>query len=404
MKDYFSLAFNNLRRRKLRSWLTMIGIFIGIAAVVGLISLGQGLQGYMTDTFQQMGANKLIVMPGSGMGMGMMMPADKLTNKDLEVIKKTKGVDMVAEIVYGSSLIKFKDKAKSQLIVGLPTDETADIFKEIGGFEIEEGRNLKEGDKNKIIVGYLVAKDKGLFEKGVQIRDKIIIKNKEFRVVGIMGQIGNPQDDSQFYIPLETAKEIFDKQNEYDALYVQLKQGYEPVDVAENVKKELRNSRNEKEGEETFSVQTFEQLLETFQNVFGVVQVVLVGIAGISLIVGGIGIMNTMYTAVIERTKEIGTMKAVGAKNSDILLIFLFEAGLLGLVGGLIGVGIGIGLAKAAEYGAAVYLGSPMIKASMDPIIIFGALIFSFIVGSLSGVAPAYQAAKLKPADALRYE
>ena len=114
--------------------------------------------------------------------------------------------------------------------------------------------------------------------------------------------------------------------------------------------------------------------------------------------------MNTMYTAVLERTKEIGTMKAVGAKNSDILLIFLFEAGLLGLVGGLIGVLIGIGLAKGAEYSAAVALGSPMIKASMDPIIIFGALVFSFVVGSLSGVAPAYQASRLKPADALRYE
>jgi len=404
MKDYFSLAFNNLRRRKLRSWLTMIGIFIGIASVVALISLGQGLQGYLTETFEEMGANKLIVMPGSGMGMGMMASADKLTNKDLGVIKKTKGVDIVAEMIYSSTLIKFKDEVKPQLIIGMPAGEAAEIFKEMSDFKIIEGRDLKEEDRYKIVIGYLVAKDKGLFEKGVDLRDKLIIQDEEFRVIGIMGQIGNPQDDSQVYIPIETAKELLDKEDEYDAFYVQTKEGYDPADVAENVEKALRKSRSEKEGEETFSIQTFEQILETVQSVFNVVQVVLVGIAGISLLVGGIGIMNTMYTAVIERTKEIGTMKAVGAKNSDILLIFLFEAGLLGLVGGAIGVGIGIGLAKGAEYGAAVVLGSPMIKASMDPIIIFGALAFSFIVGSLSGVAPAYQAAKLKPADALRYE
>ncbi len=404
MKDYFFLAFNNLRRRKLRSWLTMIGIFIGIAAVVALISLGQGLQGYLTETFEQMGANKLIVMPGSGMGIGMIASADKLTNKDLEVIEKTKGVDMAAEIIYSSSLIKFKDEAKANFVIGLPTDESADIFKEIGGFETTEGRDLKQGDKYKIVIGYLVAKDNGFFDKAVQLRDKLIIQNKEFRVVGVMGQIGNPQDDSQVYIPLETAKEIFDKQDEIDAIYVQLKSGYEPADVAEKVKEELRDFRNEKQGEETFSVQTFEQLLETVQSVFSVVQAVLVGIAGISLLVGGIGIMNTMYTAVIERTKEIGTMKAVGARNSDILFIFLFESGLLGLVGGAIGIGIGIGLSKAAEYLASMALGTDLLQADTSMTLIGGALMFSFLIGAASGVLPAMQAAKLKPADALRYE
>jgi len=217
MKDYFFLAFNNLKRRKLRSWLTMIGIFIGIAAVVALISLGQGLQGYLTETFEQMGTNKLIVMPGSGVGMGMMTSADKLTSKDLEVIEKTKGVDMATEMVYGSSLIKFKDEVKPDFVIGLPTDKTANIFKEISGFETIEGRDLKEGDKYDIVIGYLVAKDNGFFDKGVDLRDKIIIQNKEFQVVGVMGEIGNPSDDSQVYIPLETAKEVFDKHDEIDA-------------------------------------------------------------------------------------------------------------------------------------------------------------------------------------------
>ena len=130
----------------------------------------------------------------------------------------------------------------------------------------------------------------------------------------------------------------------------------------------------------------------------------MVGIAAISLLVGGIGIMNTMYTSVLERTREIGTMKAVGAKNSDILFLFLFESGLLGLVGGAIGVGIGLGLGKTAEYIATVQLGTNLLQASTDSWLIFGALLFSFIIGALSGVLPAMQASKLKPVDALRYE
>jgi len=250
----------------------------------------------------------------------------------------------------------------------------------------------------------LVAKDNGFFDEGVDLRDKLIIQGKEFRVVGVMEQIGNPADDSQVYIPLETAKEIFDKEDEIDMVYVQIKAGFEPNEVAENIEKKLRKARDEKKGEETFSVQTFEQLLETFSNIFAVVQGVLVGIAAISLLVGGIGIMNTMYTAVLERTKEIGTMKAIGAKNSDILWIFLFESGLLGLVGGAVGILIGIGLAKGTEYVATTALGTPFLQASFPLYLIVGALAFSFLIGTASGILPAMQAAKLKPADALRYE
>ncbi len=403
MKSYLFLAFNNLKRRKLRAWLTILGIFIGIAAVVSLISLGQGLQGYLTETFEMMGANKLIVMPGRGMAFGM-ASTDKLTSKDLDTMKKTKGVEIVAEMVYSSSLIKFKDESKPTFVIGMPTDETANIFKEMQGFEPEQGRDLKEGDKDEIVVGFLVAKDGGFFDEGVDLRDKLIVQGKEFRVIGVMSQIGNPADDSQVYIPLETAKEIFDKEDEIDMVYVQLKDGFEPDEVAENIKKELRKSRGEKKGEETFSVQTFEQILETFSNIFAVVQAVLIGIAAISLIVGGIGIMNTMYTSVLERTKEIGTMKAVGAKNSDILYIFLFESGLLGLVGGAIGILIGIGLAKGTEYVATTTLGTPFLQASFPLYLIVGALVFSFLIGAVSGILPAMQAAKLKPVDALRYE
>lgn len=402
MKDFFFLAFNSLKRRKLRSWLTILGIFIGIAAVVALISIGQGLQETITEQFEMMGTNKLMIMPGGGMYFGA-FAGEMLMQDDLRTVQKTDGVDIAAEMFYRTGKVKFGDETKTSMIIGLPTDETIKIIEDMQGFEAEKGRKLKEGDKYKVAIGWLLWND-DFFDKPVSLRDKIEIEGHEFKVVGLIKRVGNKADDSQVYIPIDTAREIFDEPDEIDSIFVQTQQGYEVDDVAEKIKKELRKSRDEKEGEETFQVQTFEQILEAFSNVFNIVQAVFVGIAAISLIVGGLGIMNTMYTAVLERTKEIGTMKAVGAKNSDILLIFLFESGLLGLVGGVIGVLIGSGIGKGVEYIAGVYLGTPLVKASISLTLIIGALLFSFIVGSLSGVLPALQASKLKPADALRYE
>ena len=189
-------------------------------------------------------------------------------------------------------------------------------------------------------------------------------------------------------------------------IFIKAKAGTNVTDVAERIEDKLKDYRNEKKSEEpkTFAVSTSEQLLQAFSNVFGIVNAVLVGIAAISLLVGGVGIMNTMYTAVLERTREIGTLKAIGAKNSDVLLLFLFESGMLGLVGGAIGIALGFGISKAAEYIAAAALGTGLLKASFSWVLVAGALFFSFTIGALSGVMPAIQASRLRPVDALRWE
>jgi len=174
--------------------------------------------------------------------------------------------------------------------------------------------------------------------------------------------------------------------------------------VAERIEKKMRKERDEEEGEESFAVSTSEQILETFGSILDVVSAILIGIAAISLLVGGIGIMNTMYTSVLERTKEIGTMKAIGARNKDILLIFLFESGLIGLIGGIIGLTIGMGISKAVEYAIVNFYSIALLKITFDPLLIIGVLAFSFIVGSFAGVLPAIQASRLKPVDALRHE
>ncbi len=403
MKDYLSLAFNNLKRRKTRSWLTMIGIFIGIAAVVSLISLGQGLQQGIEKEFQEFGSDRITIQergvqgpPGSGTSQSA-----KLTSEDIKTIKEVRGVKDVAGILFKTAKVEYKEEIKFNFVMGIPLNP--EEKKAVSFFKVEQGRDLKEGDSKKIIVGVRYQEGK-VFEDKLRIGNKINIEGKDFEIVGVLEKIGNPYDDSSIIMDKESMKEIYNINDEESQIYVTVEDVNEIDRVKEDIERELRKARGEKEGQETFQVTTSEQFLEAFLNIFGIVQAVLVGIAAISLLVGGVGIANTMYTSVLERTKEIGTMKAVGAKNSDILILFLIESGLLGLIGGLIGVIIGIGLSKFAEYVANVQLGTDLLQASMDLTLIGGALLFSFLIGAISGVFPAMQASKLKPVDALRYE
>lgn len=403
MKDYFSLAVNNLRRRKLRAWLTMIGIFIGIAAVVALISLGQGLEAAITAQFEQFGSDRIIIQerglqgpPGSGTSQ-----ATKLTSKDVDVIKKVNGVEGAAGIIVKTGKVEHDDEIKFVFVYGLPQNK--DEKEIVSFFDVERGNDLKKENGNKAIVGVRYAEGK-VFSEKVDIGDKINIEGKDFKIVGEFERIGNPFDDSAIIIDKEIMRELYNIEDQESMIHVKVENVESIDEVEEDIEKDLRISRNEDEKKETFQVTTSEQLLQSFTNIFAIVQAVLVGIAGISLLVGGIGIANTMYTSVLERTREIGTMKAVGAKNSDILSLFLIESGMIGLIGGIIGIVIGLGLSKIAEYIATVQLGTNLLQASTDPWLIGGALLFSFIIGALSGIFPAMQAARLKPVDALRYE
>ncbi len=403
MKSYFFLAFNNLKRRKLRAWLTILGIFIGIAAVVSLISLGQGLQAFINEQFEQVGGDKILIQSKTFAPPGSVTEKELLLTKDdLKVVLDVSGVEDAEGALIRTGLAINRKEQEIVFINGL-NEKYLEIFGDIDAVEIVEGRQLRDGDRSKIVVGYNHVFG-NLWDKDVGVGRDIEIKGKEFEIIGVLKKQGNPGDDNSIWIEKETFKEIFNTGDDEGVIIVKTRAGFNPERVAENIAKKLRNARNEREGEETFSVQSFSQLLETFTDIFAVIQAVFVGIAAISLIVGGVGIMNTMYTSVLERTKEIGTMKAIGAKNSDIFKIFLFESGLLGFVGGVIGVFIGIIIGKGIEYIATIQLGSPFIKAVFGLPLIIGALAFSFFVGAISGVLPAMQATKLKPAEALRYE
>ncbi len=401
--QYFAFAVKWLLKRRLRSWLTILGIFIGIATVVSLIALGQGVKIVVEEQFAQLGTDKLLISPGAGFTSSFAQGSSILTEDDLDVVRKTKGIEIAGGMVYKVSSVEYKNQLKYTWITGIPVDDSARVIEDMQSLKIKEGRMLEKGDTYTAVIGILLSKENEFFKKPVSVGDRIKIGNAYFKVSGIMDTIGNPQDDSQILIPIEQARDIFNSKKALDMIIAKVQAGDSPDKVAESVKKELRRSRHLKEGDEDFTVQTTAQLMSSFNIILTAVQFVLIGIAAISLIVGGIGIMNTMYTSVLERTRDIGVMKAIGAKNSDILLLFILESGLLGLVGGIIGILFGIAISKLVERFATIALQTNMLVPHFSPQLLVGALLFSFLIGTASGLIPSMQASRMSVIDSIRY-
>ncbi len=403
LRDYFSLAVENLRTRKLRSWLTMIGIFIGIAAIVSLISLGQGMKDAITSQFQSLGSDKLTIQAkGIQLGPPGSNVIAPLTKDDVREIQKVNGVKAVSGRLIKTAVVTFGKTSKVAWFVDIPSDpRERQLVDETIKPKASSGRFLVPSDKYKVVVGNDYS-TRPLLGKEVSVGDKIKLNGTEFEVIGIMEKKGNPQFDLAIYMNEQVLRDVTGTKNEVSIITVQVNQGANLDTVASAIKRDLRRYLDEEDGKESFQIQTPEQTLGAVNTILTIVVAVLIGIASISLLVGGIGIMNTMYTSVLERTKEIGIMKAIGARNSDVLLIFLIESGLLGLLGGAIGIALGIGISKAVEVIASIALGTGLLKASISLPLIAGALVFSFIVGSLSGMLPAIQASRMMPVRALR--
>jgi len=402
--DYFKIGFNNLRRRRLRSWLTMIGIFIGIAAVVSLISLGQGLQSAVTSQFATLSTDKLTIQnAGTGLGPPGSTVVEKLTDDDLRLIENVAGVELAIPRLLRMVKLEYNNAAKFTFATTVPEDkEKADIGYEAMSLKIGEGRLIYAGDSGKVVLGQDIVK-KSEFDKEIKVGKSITIQGEEFKVAGILKKSGNFQVNGIVLLIEDDLKNLFEIDNEWDLIVAQVEEPKEITEVAERLKKAIRKDRSiGSDDDDDFSVETPLEAVGAVTDVINSVNLVVIGIAMISLIVGGIGIANTMYTSVLERKKEIGTMKAIGAKNSDILSIFLVESGLLGLVGGIVGVLIGVGLSFGAASAANSALGLKIIAVELNLALIFSAIMFSFLIGVLSGLIPSVQASKLKPVDALR--
>jgi putative ABC transport system permease protein len=405
IKDYIVIALRSLRKRKIRSFLTILGIILAVLTIFVLLSLSLGLNEVVHEQFEQLGGDKFFIQPKGKIGLGT-SSAVELTTDDVDFVEKIKGIEMVTYFTIGNGKIEFNDKTRYYFVIGLPTSEEQkeiELVFEALNLDMDEGRLLKSSDRKKIMIGYNY-RYRNLFDKPIKTGDTIEINDVEFEVIGVVEEVGNPQDDQQVYIGLDDFKELFDSEDRVDYMFAQINPGEDMKEVSERVERRLMEHRDVDEKTVDFDVLTPEQLLGVFGNVLNILTAFLVGIGAISLIIGGIGIANTMYTSVLERRKEIGTMKAIGARNSDILVIFVIEAGILGLSGGILGLTSGIAVAKTIEYFAAVYIGSNLLRASMNPLLIAGSLIFAFLIGIISGFFPANQASKLKPVDALRYE
>jgi len=401
-KEYFKIAIRNLRTRPLRSWLTILGIVIGIFLIMSLLSLSQGLKETVLKELRMIGKDIIAVIPGEITDiMTTFLGGLKLTEEDLNAIEKTRGVAATIPIVYKGELIRYEGKGRTVILFGMDWKNFLKIYQEDLGFSLTEGK-WPLPRKREVVVGSLVPTD--IFPD-LKVGGELDIEGSQFKVVGILASRGNKQDDSMIGLDLEIFRKITGERKGAQQALVKVASGFTPEEVAQNIKDRLSETRKRQRGEDlpSFSVLTSEKVAGIVSNIMGVIQLVVFGFASIAIVVGGIGIMNTMYTSVHERTREIGILKAIGAKSSTITYIFLIEAGIIGLIGGVGGTILGLGFSKIIELYAQVH---PVfyLEAAISPWLVVFGFAFSFLIGCLSGFFPAQRASKLNPVDALRYE
>jgi len=393
VEDIITFAFKNMKQKRTQSLLTIVGIVIGVLAIVSLISLGYGVQNYIHEEMMKIGSNKITILPMKQFGVP---PSHLFTKKEIKAIKKVKGVDTVMYGWYGGCEIEYNGEKKFVSYYYATPSKLREVYKD-SGYDIEKGRWLEDNDKYACVIGYGTAHN--LFDREIKVGDVIKIKDKKFRVVGILKQVGNQQDDNSIILNIDVGEKLFGNEGEYNFISVTVKEGEDIEKVSEEIKKALKKSF----GDEEFSVLTAEQLAETVSSVLGVITIFVVGVAAISLLVGAVGISNTMHMSILERRKDIGILKALGAETTDILAIFVVESGFLGLFGGVVGLVLGVLLAEIIE-ALAHKMGYLMVNAWISYELIVGVLIFSFLVGVISGYFPARSGAKLDPIETLRGE
>jgi len=288
-------------------------------------------------------------------------------------------------------------------MTGQPWEEGLEILQKFQGWSLKQGDWPQTG-KREVLVGAITADS--LFEKKINIGDEITIRGRKFDVVGILNSLGSKSDDTSIFVDEDLFYQITGmKKGTANMAMVKIESGADLEKTANNIKQALEEIRKRKRGKDMIDITviTSEKVTGLIGDIMAAIEIAIFALASIGIVVGGIGIMNTMYTSVRERTKEIGIMKAVGAKNSTIVLIFLIESGIIGLIGGAGGVLLGFMMAKGVELVGQI---DPVfyLEASVSLGLALFGLCFSFVIGCISGFFPARSAAKLKPVDALRYE
>ena len=399
--ESFKMAVATLAANKMRSSLTMLGIVIGNASVIGMVGIGQGAQKLAQQQFESLGPNVLFIVPGSEESRRTRFDLPKtLVLKDaFAIAKQVPTVTAVAPQINSKQLITHRDRNANELIVG-----TTPEFLTVRSFSVTSGRFFTEialkRNQRVAILGPEIA-DK-LFPQQDPVGQQIRIKDISFEVIGIMeakGTFLGTNQDTNVYIPLTTmANQIVGSDSPYGTevnFIAVTARNQDSIRAAKFQIENLLRLRHKIVGEDDFTVRTQKDILDVIGTVTNALTVLLAAISGISLLVGGIGVMNIMLVSVTERTQEIGLRKAVGAKEGDILQQFLIEATILSVLGGVSGTAIGVTLIVG------VGLISPL-AAIVSPVAIIVAVTVSGAIGLFFGVIPARTAAKLDPIVALR--
>ena len=404
-QDMVDYAIKNLRTRQLRSWLTIIGIVIGVVAMVVITSITEGVSKSVTDLLSTFGPDKMFIIPiniekassaGGSLG-GSQVPFGKLYQKDVDAAASVPGVKETARLVYGRASVKFKDKEISTQVFGGDT-KIFTIFSDF--FQIEKGRAYTESERKAIVLGYDAANSMWGKDKA-DVGSVMEINGKDFRVVGTMTDIGNSMaahDNAAIFVPFADGRELFKAQlanNEVSAIYLQIDPGFDANEVKDAIDSKIASNHRVTLDNKDFTVITGDFIRETVGSILGLLSELLFGITAIATVVGGIGISNTMFMAVLERVREIGVLKSIGATERDIQLIFLTESAFIGFLGGVLGFAAALAILFVAGQFGVPYL----IRIRWVLFVFF----FSVGVGVAAGFLPARQAAKMDPVRALGY-
>ena len=393
-------ALRSIAANKMRAFLTMLGIIIGVAAIIAMISIGEGAKQQITESIQRFGTNLLRVRPGAArLGHVRTGSVETLTMEDAMAIQNSiQHARYVAPQVRNMAQVKYGNKNATTSITG-----TLPQFTVVNNFTVASGSFFNAKDvklmKKTAILGTTVKQE--LFGEGVAVGKYIKIKGVNFLVTGVMetkGQTSWRDPDDQIFIPITTSQKRLFRQDHVDNIYIQVESQEYIEEVKSSVEKLLTRMHRIPAGvEPDFNIRDYSEFITTLQETGRTFTVLLGSIAAVSLLVGGIGVMNIMLVSVTERTREIGIRMAVGARKKDILLQFLVEALVISVSGGISGVVLGILISLGVSY-----------LGAWDTIVtrssVFLAFFFSVMVGIVFGLYPARKASLMKPIEALRYE
>ena len=398
-KESVKYSLNNLKKSKARSILTILSIFVGIATIFIFVSFGWGLYDYIDEFTSSSSADKLVIQPkGSGVGLDTTF---EILDGDVRAVKNTPGIHEATGIYISAAEIEQNDQIKYVFVMGY--DPKIPMAMELSDIEVVKGRGLRGGDSGKVTLGYNYQIANKIFPKAYSLNSKINVQGQELRIVGFYESVGNPQDDSNIYVINDFMDGLYPEKNLSYGMVIARADKDNVDEVGDRVEDKLRQYRDLDEGKEDFTVQSYSDLLESFTIVLDIIIGFIVLIALISVVVSAVNTANTMITSVLERFKEIGVLKSIGAKNSEIFKIFLFESGFLGLVAGVIGVLAGWG---ATHLGGKILdnLGYGFLSPHYSWYLFLGCILFATFTGAISGMLPAWRASKINAVDALRYE